>query len=403
MKRLLISIFFACLQLSAAARYFVAGGVDNNWGTIGNWSLTSGGAGGQTVPSASDDCHFDANSPNVTLNTSARTCLSIDFTGWPVSSPSRTVTMSQQLTVSGAITLVSGMLFSGSGALIVNNTATLTSNGVTWPNAFTLATGAVTYTLADDWTITGLATLGITSGTTTINGSHIYANGSLTIGVTTGVVQGTTIVVMQGTGTFTASATSGSLRLNTTWSGSGTITFASGTLGYGATTLTFTAGPTLVTPNNLNLAINSTLGCTLVVGGVTFGTIAITGAQTTALSEDLHASGLVTVGSTTASITINGNKITAPAGLRFGGTTGVISGTTLLQMTGAGTLDAPSLSTNVGRILNPIEIAAGAGTAVSITSPINIDMGKFVLTSGNVTSTGLWSSGGGFKGAGSVQ
>ena len=67
-----------------ALRYFVNGGLNNNWGQTGaqsNWSLTSGGAGGQTVPTAADDVIFDASSPNCNLDV-AGTCLSFNATSY---------------------------------------------------------------------------------------------------------------------------------------------------------------------------------------------------------------------------------------------------------------------------------------------------------------------------------
>ena len=52
-----------------ANRYWVNGGVTNNWSDTSNWSTTSGGAGGASVPGASDDVIFDGNGPwNCTLD-----------------------------------------------------------------------------------------------------------------------------------------------------------------------------------------------------------------------------------------------------------------------------------------------------------------------------------------------
>src|ERR1051326_2705128 len=160
MKKLfLLFAFIAASKFNyAGTRYFVNGGVDNNWSTIGNWSLTSGGAGGQTVPTSSDDVHFDSKSPNCTVNTSARVCKTLDFTGY-----TNTIPMSNGITVSGSVTLVSAMTISGSSGLTVNATGTLTSNTKTWPNDLTLSGTSKTYTLGDSWTISGTLTL---SGTT---------------------------------------------------------------------------------------------------------------------------------------------------------------------------------------------------------------------------------------------
>ena len=66
-----------------ASKYWVGG--TNNWNaTEGTkWSLTSGGAGGQLIPSASDDVFFDAASGNITCTLQAdMTIKSINCTGF---------------------------------------------------------------------------------------------------------------------------------------------------------------------------------------------------------------------------------------------------------------------------------------------------------------------------------
>jgi hypothetical protein len=126
------------------------GTTDSNWGTAANW--TQG-----TVPTAADGhvTTFDASSPNCTVNTSSRVCNNLDFTGY-----TNTITMTNQITVSGNVTLVSTMAsrVAGAGALLINATSTMTSNGGTWPNALTIQGISQTYTLADNWVVTGTFT-----------------------------------------------------------------------------------------------------------------------------------------------------------------------------------------------------------------------------------------------------
>ena len=55
-----------------ANRYFL--NIGANWGDTANWSDTSGGTGGFSVPTNVDDVFFDANSGNCTVNASARVC-----------------------------------------------------------------------------------------------------------------------------------------------------------------------------------------------------------------------------------------------------------------------------------------------------------------------------------------
>ena len=66
-------------------RYWVGG--SGNWNSTTKWSTTSGGASGASVPTASDNAIFDANSAaahyTVTVTDNA-TCADLTFTPEPV-------------------------------------------------------------------------------------------------------------------------------------------------------------------------------------------------------------------------------------------------------------------------------------------------------------------------------
>lgn len=131
-----------------ALRYWVGG--TNTWNTTAGtkWALTSGGAGGQAVPTASDDVIFDANSGTgatiVTLGTTA-SALSINFTGYI-----GTFTFGGSITVSGTMTLGTGTTYTTSGAVTtysLNTSATgmtLVSNGKILPINFNTNGGTTT-------------------------------------------------------------------------------------------------------------------------------------------------------------------------------------------------------------------------------------------------------------------
>ena len=53
-----ILLIFFTEHISAAARFWVAAG-SSNWNNTANWSATSGGAGGASVPVIGDDVNFD--------------------------------------------------------------------------------------------------------------------------------------------------------------------------------------------------------------------------------------------------------------------------------------------------------------------------------------------------------
>ena len=62
-----------------ADRYFI--NVGTNWNDSANWSDTSGGTGGFSIPSPTDDVFFDANSGDCTVD-SGSYCQDLDFTGY---------------------------------------------------------------------------------------------------------------------------------------------------------------------------------------------------------------------------------------------------------------------------------------------------------------------------------
>jgi len=145
-----------------ADRYWVGGTAA--WdGTAGTkWALTSGGAGGQAVPTSADDVFFDGNSGASTVtissgNTGAKSINCTGFTG--------TLAGAAAITVSGSVTFVAGMTLTYSGTYTLNGTGTLTSGGKTLQAAVTINGAGITVTLGDALTITGANALAITQGT----------------------------------------------------------------------------------------------------------------------------------------------------------------------------------------------------------------------------------------------
>lgn len=295
--------------------------------------------------------------------------------------------MSQQITVSGNVTLASTMGVAGSGALLVNTTSTLTSNGKAWPNAFTL-NGNATYTLADNWNADGLLTVGTNSQT--INGFQITASAGLTVATGVVIVAGTTNIILDGTGTVTGS--NSTLRNNLTINTAGTLTFASGnTFSYNTGTFTYTAGTVVTTGNTFS---NNAIAVTLACSGITWNNVTLTGNVTVTLSENLNASGLLTLVSSSQIMTLTGNTINASGGVRYGGTTGTSSGTTVINVIATQTLDGPSTTT--GGINNPITINVPGGTVTIATvgdTPFRGLLDKLNYVAGTiVTDRGTWST-----------
>jgi len=109
-----------------ANRYFINGGVNDNWSTDGNWSATSGGGASGVKPTASDTVYLDANSPVCDID-SAAVAGTINFTNY-----AQTVTFNANLTVSGNVTLegTGASYVAGVGSLIIGATAIIVSDGL---------------------------------------------------------------------------------------------------------------------------------------------------------------------------------------------------------------------------------------------------------------------------------
>lgn len=132
-----------------ADRYWVGG--TGNWNNTARWSTTSGGAGGASVPTSSDNAFFNGSSGGgtATINVTA-SCLNIDFTGY-----TGTLAGSNELDVYGDVTLASGMTitFTGDILLIPVETCTFTSNGKTLNSFMGIVQNSLI--IADNFVTTG--------------------------------------------------------------------------------------------------------------------------------------------------------------------------------------------------------------------------------------------------------
>jgi hypothetical protein len=244
-----------------ANRYWVGGTATWDGAAISKWAEISGGAGGFSVPTASDDVFFDGSSGagTVTIGTS-RVAKSINCTGF-------TGTLGASgnaITVSGSVTLVSGMTYTHTGTMTINGTATLTTAGKSF---------------------SGL----------TINGSGITVTLGDALNVDTRV-----ITVTQGAfDTANYNVTAGSISSSNT--NTRTVTFGSSTVTLSATTPIVFTDPTNLTFNSNTSQINCTnANAVLAGGGRVFYNVAFT--STTAGSDSI-----------TGANTFNNLSVTAPS------------------------------------------------------------------------------------------
>lgn len=386
-----------------ANRFWVAGGT-GNYNSTTNWSATSGGASGASVPSTADDVFFNASSGvgTATINV-ASSCVNLNLTGFL-----GTLNFTFNLNTTGTINFgTGGYTETGTAALRFQTATTITSNGSLWAGNIIFAANGV-FTLADSLSITGNLTFE-TGFSPVINGNTLSIKGNLTV-QTAGTISGTTVFSFTGTGTWSHTSIgliSNILTINTlgTLTISGTVYKQTGLFTYTAGTIIDTTGTVAVQSLTLNLSgftfrkllVNNTITLTSNINATTFGTwgvnattfvlggntinftnLELGNSSTTTLPTAWVCQNIEFTNSSsgilnTNSITINGNIL--QSGISF------YSGTTSFTYAGTGTWTSPS----TGYITNSFTINT-VGTLTFISA--GIGAGIFTYTAGTVITTG---------------
>jgi hypothetical protein len=253
-----------------ANRYWVGGTGTWNTSSTTNWSASSGGASGASVPGVADSVFFDqAGTYTVTL-TGALNCLDITVSAG-------TVTFSSIGTVNirGSMSLLAGTIWSATNLVNFSATTTgktVTTNGVSLPSVNFNGVGG-------GWTLgSALTTTSVSSGITVTNGAFDTGNFACTL------------VVFLSNNSNTRSISLGSSTI--------TVSQAVSPWNFGTTTgLTFNAGTSTINLTGSGPTFNG--------GGLTYNTVGFT--NTTAGSIAI-----------TGSNTFSNINISAPtAGLKF--------------------------------------------------------------------------------------
>ncbi len=364
-----------------ADRYWVGGTAA--WdGTAGTkWALTSGGAGGEAVPTSADDVFFDAASTGTctisTGNTGAKSINCTGFTG--------TLAGTGAISVSGSVTLVAGMTVTYTGTLSLIATGTITSAGKTLGNLAVSGSGT-TVTLAD------ALTTGITNSTTLSSGTLALAGFTLSTGNFSSDTT-TTRAISFGSGNIAlTSTTAGATILSMghmsglTCSGTGSFTrnmvsTSTFSLGYLSPptvgpNLWFTGGSAAITIFSTNAHANS-VNFTGNSSTVSSPTMTLSGSLTLSATGPSAYGGFTFVG--TGTITSNGKSLSSITINSAGGTITLADAMTLgssaLTLT-QGTFNAANFNVTAGRF----------SSSNSNTRTLNMGSGTWTISGSGVPS-----------------
>lgn len=172
----------------AADRYWVGGSGTWDGTTTTNWATSSGGAGGASVPTLTDNVFFDASSSPVSYTvttTSAADGNCLDITIGNPASGVTTVAGNGNINVAGNFSTASGVLWTISGGFTFKATSgikTITTNGDSVGGGWTFNGIGGTFQLADNFTWQGVGnssrTMTLTNGTFDSNGKTVTLNGA---------------------------------------------------------------------------------------------------------------------------------------------------------------------------------------------------------------------------------
>ena len=314
-----------------ADRYWV-GGSDTWDATAGSkWALTSGGAGGEAVPTSADDVYIDSGSGAVTVTVGASSvCKDLKFISG-AGSFAGTFAGSSTLSFYGDLLLSASMTWTYTGALTAASTTaqTITSNGkaLTCPITFDGVAGS--WALQDALTTGSSRTVTLTNGGLDLNGFNLTA------------------------GAFSSS--NANVRSITSGAGQFYCTFAASS----GTSILFNADVT----TNLTFADRPTINLTGNGSGTATRRIYLVVGQTEALAPDVN----VTAGTDTVGAAVTTNM--PMRNLNFTGFSGVLTGT-LRVVYGNLTL-SPTMT--AAATASSTTFAATSGTQVITSNGVTLD------------------------------
>ena len=287
-----------------ADRYWVGGAGTWDATTTTNWSATSGGAGGASAPTLSDNVIFDSLSNatlyTVTVGTNA-VCNDLTVAAPLTGAVTFSLAATARLDPYGSMTLpASNCTWTGVAGALVTFRATTTGKTVT-TNGVSLTLTAVTFNgVGGAWTLGSAITFGTAQNIVVTNGTFNTGNFNITGGTFAVNAVGTQVINL-GSSTLTLRAGTG---IN--FSQTAGLTFNAGTSSIvcSATTPTFTGG----SQTFYNVSFTSTGGglVSTINGANTFNnlnqTTAASGQRFVTLGANQTVSGTLTLGAANTAI-----------------------------------------------------------------------------------------------------
>jgi len=169
-----------------ADRYWRGGSGTWNSTNTANWSATSGGLGGASVPTSADDVYFNTASNAIAYtvttsgNTTAMNCRNLSVAGPVTGSVTFSNTNSSVNIFGNLIHAASGVIWGTSVGLTLSSTLagnTITTNGFLFPNGLTFNG------IGGEWSLQDALTTVTTRVVTLTNGSLNLNNYTLTCGI----------------------------------------------------------------------------------------------------------------------------------------------------------------------------------------------------------------------------
>jgi hypothetical protein len=312
---------------------------NTSWSTAANWSPSG-------VPSTTTDTvKFSSGSVNCVMPTTALTVIRLYIEGTYTGTVSKA---SGNLTINAAtkgLTISSGTLTLGTGALLVTSGTTVISGGI-----LNFAGGGGTLTGA--YSQTG-GTVNCGAGAVTFTGAFTQSGGTFSMGSTSTVNAGSNVTFNNSALTFTANPTSTFKITNTS-------------------TLSVSNEPVILFGN---MQFVPTATATV--------TINSSGTSTIRVAGELQRAGSV-------ALTINGDTINALGNVRSLNTNTAAPGTTLFHITGTANQTLTGQGTNGNGRFGDIVINKSAGT-LTLSSVISV-MGSWTLINGTIApaSSTVW-------------